>query len=644
MKQVFTFLLILSFTSLFSQISEKATNNFHICSHHKSFSSKELPSTNPLLQSYDIKYMKPDLNVSIHTSYISGSVEIISLALENINNFVLEFNDSTMIVDSVLVNDTLRIFTHNNSEINTNVQIQNGDLFNSIIYYHGTPYSDRYTRGVINNLDNTYFLKTTWTLSESYHLADWLPCKQDLKDKIDSAEFFITIDTSLMAGSNGLLKNITILQNGKHRFEWETHYPMDYYLISFAVADYTEYNIYAHPQGLSDSILIQNYIYDTLDCLTDYKVEIDRTAEFIEVLSEKFGMYPFKDEKYGHCMVEVGGGMEHQTMTTLGYFSVGLVSHELGHSWFGNSVTCATWQDIWINEGFATYSEYLAREFTGLTQEANDWLVFVHNKALEYDNGSIYVPFAELDSESRIFDNRLSYKKGGSIIHMMRYIIDNDSIFFQTLKDFQNIYKDSVATGDDFLNIINTTSGIDFTTFFDQWYYGEGYPIYNIYWSQNNDTLKIENTQTTSAAITPLYNVPVEFKIYTLNSDTIIRFNQNQNTENYTVYFSENITNIEFDPDNWLLKKVDTILNIQNFTIDNNIKIYPNPAHDFVFVKSSKLKVESCSVLDVYGRTIQEFKIQNSEFKIQIEDLSNGIYFIKLETENNIFVKKFVKK
>ena len=641
MKLTITLLLIFVFNTIFSQVSEKTSEDFHICSHHKSFSTKELPSTNPLLQSYDIKYMKPNLLVSIDTSYISGSVEINSLALENINNFILEFNDSTMIVDSVLVNDTLRIFTHDNSEINANVQIQSGNLFNSIVYFHGTPYSDRNTRGVINNLDDTYFLKTTWTLSESYHLADWLPCKQDLKDKIDSAEFFITIDTSLMAGSNGLLKNITNLPNGKHRFEWETHYPMDYYLISFAVADYIEYNIYAHPQGLSDSILIQNYIYDTLDCLNDYKTEIDRTVEFIEVFSKKFGMYPFKDEKYGHCMVEVGGGMEHQTMTTLGYFSVGLVAHELGHSWFGNNVTCATWQDIWINEGFATYTEYLAREFTGLTQDAEDWLIYAHDRATQYDEGSIYVPFAELDNESRIFDSRLSYKKGGSIIHMMRYIIDNDSIFFQTLKDFQNTYKDSVATGDDFLNTINTTSGIDFTTFFDQWFYGEGYPIYSIYWSHNNDTLKIEKIQTTSAAITPLYTTPVEFKISTSNSDTIIRFNQNQNTENYTIYFPENITNIEFDPNNWLIKKIDTILNIQNFTIDNKIEIYPNPTSTYLKVESKKLKVEKIVITDVYGRVVTNLTGLSN---IDVSNLKSGIYFISIETDKNIFVKKFVKK
>ena len=153
------------------------------------------------------------------------------------------------------------------------------------------------------------------------------------------------------------------MPGNKLRYEWKSNYPIAYYLISFAVSEYQEYNIYAHPAGMGgDSLLIQNFIYDAPGCLDYYKAGIDETVGMVELFSDLYSLYPFHQEKYGHCLTAIGGGMEHQTMSTMGNFNFGLVAHELGHMWFGDNVTCATWSDIWINEGFATYTDYLARE------------------------------------------------------------------------------------------------------------------------------------------------------------------------------------------------------------------------------------------------------------------------------------------
>ncbi len=156
----------------------------------------------------------------------------------------------------------------------------------------------------------------TYTLSEPMNASDWFPVKQVLEDKIDSVTFRITCDTDLMAGSNGILVDVTE-DNRSHTFTWKTHYPMAYYLLSFAVADYRDFSFYAPLSGESDSVLVQNFIYNSDEVYADWEEDIRRTAPLISSFSDLLVDYPFSREKYGHCMAPMGGGMEHQTMTTI---------------------------------------------------------------------------------------------------------------------------------------------------------------------------------------------------------------------------------------------------------------------------------------------------------------------------------------
>ncbi len=153
-----------------------------------------------------------------------------------------------------------------------------------------------------------------------------------------------------------------------------------------------DYSIYAHPQGYADSILIQNYIYDHPNILSTYKNAIDQTAGMVTLFSDLMGLYPFHREKYGHCQAQLGGGMEHQTMSTMGDFNTRLIAHELAHQWYGDNVTCATWSDIWINEGFATYGEYLVLEYLSGLSAAASMMQSLHNSIMSSPGGSVYVP------------------------------------------------------------------------------------------------------------------------------------------------------------------------------------------------------------------------------------------------------------
>jgi aminopeptidase N len=198
-----------------------------------------------------------------------------------------------------------------------------------------------------------------------------------------------------------------------------------------SVSKYVEYNVFAHPAGSTDSILIQNYIYDNPATLQNFKNDIDETADFLEYFSTIYGPYPFPNEKYGHCMAPLGGGMEHQTMTTQGTFSKGLTSHELAHQWFGDHVTCGSWADIWVNEGFATYSEYLMLSKL-YPNEASAEMSGNHNQVLQQAGGAVWVE--DSLNGSRLFSGRLTYAKGAAIIHTFRFIMNNDSAFFRALK------------------------------------------------------------------------------------------------------------------------------------------------------------------------------------------------------------------
>jgi len=299
-------------------------------------------------------------------------------------------------------------------------------------------------------------------------------------------------------------------------------------------------------------------VYDYPNCLESNKTNIDRTPGMIELMSNMYGLYPYYAEKYGHYMwyPPSFSGMEHITMSGMRYFSFDLIAHELGHSWFGDNVTCASWSDIWVNEGFATYSQYLARQSL-LSQGSADYLMSVYmDYVLQSSTGSVYVPEDELSSWGRIFNTRLTYRKGGALVHMIRFEMQNDSLFFKTHYEFQELYKDSVATGMDFKAVCEQVSGLDFTDFFNQWYFGEGFPIYGLDWWQHEDTLFMNVEQSTSNPVTPLYKMPMEYLINHTGGDTTIRFYHLTNDTTFRFITSHEVEEIEIDPNNWVLNQV----------------------------------------------------------------------------------------
>lgn len=649
-KYIFLFVFAITHQFLYSQSCEEAKHNFN----STSFSRPFVKTIQSLHANYDQKFVHVNIEANDSNRYITCTTNYKLMSKENqIQSVYFEFSP-TFTIDSVSIDNQPCTYYYSNDTIilyPTN-PIPANSLFETSITYHGNATSGGDYRGLTNTYSTDYNQYITWTLSESFHLKDWLPCKQDLADRLDSAWIFITVDSTCKAGSEGVLSAITPLPNGKMRYEWKEHHPIKYYLLSIAVGKFAEYSFKVHIPDLADSLLIMNYIYKDPQCLINNKTDIERTGDFLRIYSDKFGMYPFADEKYGHCQVPLGGGMEHQTMTTLGSFVHYLVAHEMAHMWFGDHITCATWQDIWINEGFASYGEYVTLQ-NYFDQATADITMrgFQYRGRIEPE-GSIYIPIDIAWDENRIFNGNLSYKKGAAFIHMIRYLCENDTVFFNGLKQLQNIYKDSVLTGADVRDLFETITGKDFHPLFDQYYYGKGYPIYNITWYQDStqtgwSDLSIKIDQRGSSADNNLFTVPLPFRFYIGLQVNDIKLTPEQNIQVFNIPTNgQKIDSIQLDPQNWILDS------LQSFTIsvnpisanENYFNIYPNPVKEYVQIDANLInEMINLDLYDMNNQLILSKKINQFPYTLNMEpDIKNGVYFINLSNSRNSYRQKIV--
>jgi len=297
MRKFFLLTLSVFFTTvLFAQVHDHSDRLqcSHVKSFYNSFKNMEDIVQTPFLNNYDVKFYFLDLNVESNSIFVSGEVTFYAeVVAAEMDTFAFELLEQ-MIIDEVTVDGIQQTVIHTTDEafVPLTQTIEEGNLFTAKITYHGTPPTGGFFSGI--STGTGWNKSVTWTLAEPFAARDWWPTKQVLEDKADSAWIFLTTSNTNMAGSNGLLTNISTMPNSKLRYEWKTKYPIDFYLISFAVSDYQDYSIYAHPEMMAgDSILIQNFIYDSPGCLENYQDEIDQTAEFVELYSDLFSLYPF---------------------------------------------------------------------------------------------------------------------------------------------------------------------------------------------------------------------------------------------------------------------------------------------------------------------------------------------------------------
>lgn len=595
-------------------------------------------------EKYDVHFYQLDLNMTNVSTYLNGTGSIHATTKTALDSALFELFP-TLNITEIRLNDVPVGFSRMGSAVKVPINLSANQSFKIDVDYEGNPPTAQTNplggSGMTAGSSPSWGNKVVWSLSEPFSAFEWFPCKQSLTDKADSCAVSITVPDTCKAGSNGILEHITPVGNGQTKYDWKHRHPIDYYLISVAVAKYIEYNVYANPIGAPNPILIQNFIYDNPATLPNFQSEIDETADFLELFYERYGPYPFEDEKYGHCMAPISGGMEHQTMTSQGFFEKTLTAHELAHQWWGNNVTCASWCDIWMNEGFASYSEYIMLENLYPGQQGPS-MQQVHNNVMSQAGGSVWV----LDSlnESRIFSGRLTYDKGAGIIHTLRFIINNDDLFFNGLRAFQQAFKDSTSTGIAFKEFMENYTGISLNDFFNEWYFGEGYPTYSLKWNQSGQDVAIEISHTTSKpSITPTFTNPLAIRFARQGqADTVVRFDIHSNQDQFSIYNLGQLTgSINIDPSNWIINQIGTISQDPNVNVgfaaispSKEIQIYPNPSPGNVQVKNLPNGIHQMDVLTTSGQLIYTKNVTNSEH-VRLNDLNAGTYILHIRLNTN---------
>ena len=496
-------------------------------------------------EQYDVRHYDIDLIIdpALHkvTGTVQMSIEVVDNSIDSVEVDLL----NNMTVTNILVSEAPASYVHQNDLINITLDrvYSAGESVELLIEYNGNPAASGLGSFGFDLHDGKPMI---WSLSEPFGARNWWPCKDQPSDKADSADIRVTVPAGMIVASNGVLREVR--DNGDtETYCWHEGYPIVTYLVSIAIYEYTTYSDY-YKYSPTDSMEIQFYVFP--DHLESVQANYAKTKEMLAIFSELYGPYPFLDEKYGHAEFIFGGGMEHQTCTSLGGWSEALIAHELAHQWWGDMITCRDFHHIWLNEGFATYSEALYWEQVGGKEAYFEDI----NKNKYLGEGTVYVP--DLTDVWRIFHGGLSYNKGSWILHMLRHVV-GDTVFFDILQAYYDSqFQHGTAITEDFQAVCEAISGMELDWFFQEWIYGEYYPAYAFDWSsveQNGDyvvNLTIEQVQTN----TGVFTMPIDVTFITQDGkETFVVFDSLQ-TQTFQLTLSSEPIVALIDREGWILK------------------------------------------------------------------------------------------
>ncbi len=506
------------------------------------------------LHSYDALHYRLDITPSRTSRHVDGTVTL-TLVVRDPAFTTVDLDAIAMTFSSVKVNgDARTTWTTGAGKLNVPVcegpscpPHAPGDTLVVEVAYACNPTTGFY-----------YYPRNSYTLSEPYDARYWWPCYDEPSDKT-RLDVYATVPLTESCWSNGLLIGIAPGGPGTHVWHWQETHPIATYLVSVAAANFWRFD------QLAGTVPIVHVAFP--EDSTRAKLDFVNVPAMLTTFSNLWEPYPF--DKYGQATVDPfgAGGMEHQTMTTLRRQLLRgdrlyeyVWAHELAHQWWGDWVTCVDFRDIWLNEGFATYGEAL---FVGsfYSPAAYDSAIAAHMaSALTADANFRYAIY---DPPANYLFGTTIYKKGGSVLHMLRRVL-GDTDFFAGLRLYGQRFAYGNATTRELQLAMEDASGEALAWFFDQWIFAAGIPTYSWAWQavpadppapdESDVALFVRQVQTAA----PLYRMPIEFRVTrAARPDTFVTvWNDAVSEQAFVVRVNGTVTGVMIDPRGSILKRV----------------------------------------------------------------------------------------
>ena len=555
---------------------------------------------------YDMLRYGLDLRIDPDEKSLIGSVQMVfSSKVEALQSFVCDLTVELEILGVDHLSGALP-FTHHGDSVLVMLpgNLVLAEVDSLTIRYRGQPIEPSFNRGL---MFRDYSLaghqgQSVASMSQPAYAKYWWPCKDRPGDKALSS-VSITVPDHLVGVSNGKLLGTSIPEVGWQTYFWREDYPIASYLISVAIADYVPLTDHCSTDAGSEIPLL-NWVFppDADDALVDF----EPLCRMLNMCEEHFGPYPFQGEKYGHAEFLWSGAMEHQTVTSIGYGSLlgdgshdWLVVHELGHQWFGDSLTPATWADIWLNEGFATYTEAL------WTENLHGHDVYLA-KLLQWRRPSSWAAQGPVHDPVPVFPGRVIYDKGAWILHMLRGRL-GDAVFFPMLEDWAQGESRAldIVTTEDFIAHAGTWAAEDLGPFL--WPYLESTELPQVAFDFNvgdgaagpQTLLEINLRQVQTTLFDNMF--PVEVTMGGEQTTYLVRLNQATATS--VIEAPSAVLDVQLDPDSWVLWEPVGTSNPQ----EGLTAAYPNPSSDgsvklrFKLLNPANIKLR---VYDALGREV----------------------------------------